>query len=57
MLEYDRIDVSEGNDVNKTNALKECDVCHYCCFKDIGFEYEPYRFQWLSWFNAKSYEF
>ena len=21
---------------------KECDICHYCYFKDIGFKYEPY---------------
>ena len=26
---FDRIDVSEGIDVNKTNALKECDICRY----------------------------
>ena len=42
MLEYDRIDISEGIDVNKTNLSKECDICHYCYFKDIGFKYEPY---------------
>ena len=42
MLEYDRIDISEGIDVNKTNASKECDICHYWYFKDIGFKYEPY---------------
>ena len=42
MLEYDRIDISEGIDVNKTNASKECDICHYCYFKDIGFKYKPY---------------
>ena len=42
MLEYERIDSSEGNDVNKTNLSKECDICHYCYFKDIGFKYEPY---------------
>ena len=41
MLEYDRIDISEGIDVNKTNASKECDICHYWYFKDIGFKYEP----------------
>ena len=29
ILEYDRIDASEGIDINKTNALKECDICHY----------------------------
>ena len=42
MLEFDRIDISEGIDVNKTNLLKECDICHYWYFKDIGFKYKPY---------------
>ena len=42
MLEYDRIDISEGFDVNKTNASKERNIYHYCYFKDIGFKYEPY---------------
>ena len=42
MLEYDRIDISEGIDVSKTNASKECDICHYWHFKDIGFKYELY---------------
>ena len=34
--------ISEGIDVNETNLLKECDVCLYWCFKDIGFKHEPY---------------
>ena len=42
MLEYDRIDISEGIDINNTNAPKECKICHYWYFKDIGFKYEPY---------------
>ena len=42
MLEYGRIDISEGIDVNKTNLSKECDIYHYWYFKDIGFKYEPY---------------
>ena len=42
MLEYDRIDISEGIDVNQTILSKECDICHYWHFKDIGFKYEPY---------------
>ena len=42
MLEYDGIDISEGTDVNKTSASKECDIFHYWYFKDIGFKYEPY---------------
>ena len=29
MLEYDRIDVSEGIDVDKTNKPKECKLSHY----------------------------
>ena len=41
MLEYDRIDILEGMDVNKTSASKECDICHFWYFKYIGFKYEP----------------
>ena len=29
MLEYNRIDISEVVDVNKTNLSKEYDICHY----------------------------
>ena len=42
MLEYDRIDISDRIDTNKTNASKEFDICHYWYFKDIGFKYEPH---------------
>ena len=28
MLYYDKTDVSEGIDVNKTSASKECNICH-----------------------------
>ena len=41
MLQYERIDVSEGIDINKTNASKECMLCHYWYFKDVGFKFEP----------------
>ena len=37
MLEYERIDISEGIDINKTNLLRECNICHYWYFNDIGF--------------------
>ena len=37
MLEYDRIDY-----INKTMASKECDICHYWYFKDVGYKYEQY---------------
>ena len=42
MLEYDRIDISEGIDTNKTSASKECNICHYWYFLDNIFNYEPY---------------
>ena len=42
MLEYDRIDFSKGIDISKTNASKECDICHYWYFLDTNFKYEPY---------------
>ena len=42
MLESDRIDISEGIDVYRLNASKECDIFHCWYFKDIGFKYEPY---------------
>ena len=42
MLEYHRIENSEGTDVNETSASKECNICHYWCFQDIDFTYEPY---------------
>ena len=34
--------MSEGIDINKRNASKECDICHYWYFLDIAFKYEPY---------------
>ena len=42
MLEYDRIDIWEGINVNKISVSKERDICHYYYFKDIGFSYETY---------------
>ena len=36
MLYYDRIEVSEGTDVNKTSDSKESDICHYRYFLDKG---------------------
>ena len=42
MQEYERIDISEGIDVNNTNFSKECDIFHYYYFKNIGFKYEKY---------------
>ena len=43
MIEYEKTDISEGIDVNKINLSKQCDICRYWYFKDIGFKYEPYH--------------
>ena len=32
MLYYDRIDISEGIDLTKSNRSKEFMICHYCFF-------------------------
>ena len=42
MLPHQKIDVSEGIDVNKTSGSKECELCHYWFFKDIGFKFEEH---------------
>ena len=36
-MEYDRIDVSEGLNINKTGGLHECIVCRYWDFVRINF--------------------
>ena len=42
MLEYNRIDISEGIDINKTNKSKKCMLCFYWYFLDKNFSYGPY---------------
>ena len=42
MLQYQKIDVSEGIDVNKTSASKECKLCHYWFFQNVGFKFEEH---------------
>ena len=40
MLYFDRIDFSEGIDVNKSSVSKECIIFHYCNFLDKGFKFK-----------------
>ena len=42
MLQYEKINASEGIDVNKTSAWKECELCHYWFFEDVGFKLEKH---------------
>ena len=42
MLQYERIDVSEEIDINKTDASKQCMLCHYWYFKDVRYKFEQH---------------
>ena len=42
MIEYKRIDISDGIDISKTNQSKECILCYYWYFLDKNFSYGPY---------------
>ena len=42
MLKYDKIDISEGIDVDKTNESRECKFCHYWYFLNKTFSYGPF---------------
>ena len=42
MLKYDKTDISEGIDVDKTNESRECKFCHYWYFLNKNFSYGPF---------------
>ena len=43
MLEYDRIDLSEGIDINKCKYIsKTCSLCKFYYFLHKNFNYGPY---------------
>ena len=42
MLQCDRIDASEGIEIDKTDTSKECINCHYWYLKDAGYKFEPH---------------
>ena len=44
MIEYERIDVSEGTDINKSDKSKECMICHLYDLYDLFQRYFRY---WL----------
>ena len=41
MLYFNRIYVSEGTDVTKTSASRECDICHFWYFLNYSFKFQP----------------
>ena len=42
MTEYDRIDLDEGIDLNKTSSSREYWLCHFWYFLDTNFNYQKY---------------
>ena len=42
MLKYDKIDVTEGIDLDKINKSKECMFCHYWYYLNKIFTYGPF---------------
>ena len=56
MLQDDRIDVSEGIDINKTKKSKECMLCHYWYFKGVGYKFQPYLCNSCHAVSAMAYE-
>ena len=42
MLYYNRIEVCEEIDSNKTSTSKECGICHHWTFLDKEFKFRPY---------------
>ena len=41
-MQYEKISISEGIVTNKTKPSKECMLCPYWYFKDVGFKFEPH---------------
>ena len=39
MLQHDRINISEGIDINKTGVPKESIICHYWYINGIGYKF------------------
>ena len=42
MLKYDKIDITEGIDVDKTNKSRECMFCHYWYYLNKNFSHGPF---------------
>ena len=42
MLGYEKIDISDEINVDKSDKSKECMLCHYWYFLDTNFSYGPY---------------
>ena len=41
-MQYNKIDISEGIDINKGDALKGCIIFHCWYFKDNSYKFDPH---------------
>ena len=57
MIQYEKIDISEKIDVDKTNKSKECRLCHYWYFLHKNFSYGPHICDDCYNFSQKSKDF
>ena len=57
MLQYDRNDISEGIDINKTNKSKECMLCNHWYFKHVGYKFQPYLCNGCHAVSTMAYDF
>ena len=51
LMYYDRIDISEGIDLAKSNSRKECFICNYSLF-NIGFKFRDSVCNGYHWFSG-----
>ena len=42
MLKYDKVDITEGNEFDKTNKSRECMFCRYWYFLNKNFSFGPF---------------
>ena len=56
MLQFERIDVPEGIDINNTNASKDCFFFHYWYFNGISYNSQPYTCNRCHDFTMMVYE-
>ena len=57
ILEYEKIDISEGIDINKTNKSKKCMLCHCWYFLNNNFSCGPYLYDGCYNITRKSIDF
>ena len=57
ILYYDRIEVSEGININNLSASKECIICHYWYFLDKRFKFQPMNLNNITFLNIHCFDY